>query len=304
MPILFAFVLILPSISYGYLVDRTVALVNKNVITMSDVEKFKQKLHLRRELDPFVAFFNHVPNSEQDIIDFLVEEALIFEKFKASAEEIENEIRNIEKKNQINRERLKEVLRGQNVTLEDYTQLMEVSLAKRKLMDQELRPLSVVTDDEVKNYYLSNPEFAKNKSKNQLVPTYHLQQILISNRPLLDIIVDKLRSNENTENIHREYENRGIEINDLGNIREDRLSPQFQRALQALKAGDVTTPMITGKEQYVLLKIVSISAPENPLFEREKEKIRGFLFQKAMAQQLNIWTERQKSQAYIHLPKS
>ena len=41
---------------------------------------------------------------------------------------------------------------------------------------------------------------------------------------------------------------------------------------------------------------------EDSSFEKEKERIRGFLFQKALLNQLRLWTERERNSSYIHIP--
>ncbi len=51
---------------------------------------------------------------------------------------------------------------------EDYEYLMKVSVSKRKLMDRELRPLSNVTDEEIKNHYYTSQEFLEKEIKFQI----------------------------------------------------------------------------------------------------------------------------------------
>ena len=77
----------------------------------------------------------------------------------------------------------------------------------------------------------------------------------------------------------------------------------IREAIQGLKVGETTKPVSAGSG-YLILKVTSVSAPKDPSFEKEKEKIRGMLFQKALLNQLKVWTERERAASYVHISAS
>jgi len=141
--LLFAFTQQMPLANAG-LIDKTAAVVNGDVVTLSDAHFFRKNKNLRKELDPFQSFFNLNPESDKDIIQYLIQELLVMQKLAVTKEEVEEEIASIQRNNKIDREKLKEVLKGQGIDFDDYYALMRVSVAKRHLIERELRPFSQV----------------------------------------------------------------------------------------------------------------------------------------------------------------
>lgn len=292
---------LLPLIADARLIDKTSALVNSDVILLSDLSLFRKNFALRREIDPFIALLNfQSPENTKANLEYLIQESLVLQKFPSTEDEVEEEINAVQRNNKIDRERLKEVLRSQGVNFEDYRNLMMVSVAKRKLVDRELRPLAMVTDEEVKNYYYTDPVYRQRQKAQQLVLKYSLQQLLIPNQKLAQTISNRLKSGEDLDAIASEYPGQ-VELSKLGTISEENMNDKIRESIQGLKVGESTSPMTAGTG-YMILKVLDISAPVDPDFESEKEKIRSVLFQKALVNQLNIWTERERAQSYVHIP--
>lgn len=285
----------------GRLLDKTAAVVNGDVITLSDSSYFKKNLKLRHELDPFLNFFAKGPETDQEIVNYLVQEVLIMQKLTPTKEETEEEINSIQNNNKIDRDKLKEVLKSQGVDFDDYYALMKVSIAKRHLMDRELRPLSQVSDEEVKNYYYTSPEFSEKNKVRKLSLSYGLNQIIIPTKELSDLIASRLKSGEDMQALSGQFKSSGADYVKLGLLSEDKLAPAVKDAIQDLKVGEFSKPIYTGSG-YVILEVSEISAPKDINFEKDKEVIRNRLFQKTMTRHLEVWTEREKIQSYVYIP--
>jgi peptidyl-prolyl cis-trans isomerase SurA len=283
------------------LVDKTAAIVNSDVITLSDTQYFVKNMSLRQELDPFVNFFKKAPDNEQEILQYLIQEVLIMQKLLPTKEEVEEEINSIQRNNKIDRDKLKDVLRAQGINFDDYYSLMKVSAAKRRLMEREIRPLSQVSDEEVKNFYYTAAEFQARKGARSLILSYDLEQLALPTKELADEASSKLKQGNDLSAIASNLSERGVELNQLGMISEEKLAPSVLKAVQGLRVGEYSPAIFTGSG-YFILRIREISAPSDPVFEKEKENIRNRLFQKAMARHLMDWTERERAQAYIYIP--
>lgn len=279
------------------------ALVNGAVVTKSDLDKFRANIGLRKELDPFVAFLQIIPKNDIELRDFLIQEALITQKFTTPKEEVDAEIQSIMKRNGIDEETLRGVLRQQGVKFETYTELMTTSLSKRKLMERELRPLSAVTPDEIKNYYYTAPEFVERKRKQELLLSYGLVQVQLRSRGVVDELTERLRSGEDFEAAVNRYVDRGASQTNLGVLREDKLAEPIRKSLEGLKVGESSTPLELPDGSFVIHRVISIGAPHDPEFDREKAKIEGKLYQRALERQLQLWTARERSNAYVHVPE-
>lgn len=302
LPLLFL-VALLPLLAQGRKIDGTAALVNAEVITLSDLAKLRRTLPFRKELDPVLAFFGKNPKSDTELRDFLVQETLISTKFPVSKEEVSEEVNGILRRNNIDLDGLKAVLKQQGISYETYSDLMTVSLAKRKLMDRELRPLSAVTPDEVKNYYYTAPEFLERKQQTSMLLSYGLIQLRLPSRAIADEVRDRLKQGEDIDAIANQFADRGVSMSDLGVLREDKIADSIRKSIEGLKVGEYTPAVSLGTDEFVVHKVSSISAPHDPVFEEKKEKIQDTLFRKAMDRQLFLWTERAKADAYVFIPE-
>ena len=288
-----------PNVSHARLVDKTTALVNADLVLYSDIEKIKSEFSLRREIDPLVNLTGFTP--EKDSLDYLIQERLALQKFPASEEEVEEEINAVQKNNKIERDKLKEILAAQGVKFDDYRGLMKVSVSKRKLIERELRPLAIITDEDVKNFYYTDPTYREKKREQKLALTYVLQQMLITTESVANEAKKKLKNGEDFDSVASELAGKGIEVTKLGAMAEENLSPKIKESIVNLKVGEATAPISTGTG-YMILRILEIGAPRDPDFEKEKDQIKNNLFHTALLKQLKSWTEKERAQSYIHIP--
>ncbi len=289
------------SFAHAREVDRTAVLVNGDVVLKSDINSFKKNFSLRREIDPFVGLTGMPSDAkEKEVIDYLIQERLVQQKQAATEDEVEEEINAVQRNNRIDRDHLKEVLKSQGVRFEDYKRLMGVSVSKRKLIERELRPLAAISDEDVKNFYYTDSAFQNRRKDSKLVLSYTLQQMLIPSSALAETATKRLRAGEDFDSVASDLGSKGVESSRLGTISEDNMNSRIRDAVQGMKVGDSTKAISTGSG-YMILRILEIGAPKDPVFEREKEKIRNELFQKALINQLRLWTERERVSSYVHL---
>lgn len=302
LPIFVAFVFLSSSQpAIAKIIDGTAALVNSSVIAISDVQKFRQHIPVRKELDPFIAFFAYVPQTNQEILDFLVQEALVLELYNPSPEDMDQEINNIMRENSLTMDVLQSVLASQNVSFEEYRRIVGISIAKRRMIDRDLRPLAIITEDEVKNYYYTQKEFRKEQKGRKLLISFDVVQVQIPDAATADEIYGELIKGADFDTTVAKYLDKGVRKVELGVIREDQLAKPVRKTLEGLKVGDSSKPVSLGPVS-VIHKIKAISAPHDPVYEELKQRIRSMLFQKALKQQLVLWTERARVDAYVHIP--
>ncbi|HEY8280181.1 MAG TPA: peptidyl-prolyl cis-trans isomerase [Bdellovibrionota bacterium] len=289
------------SLAHAREIDRTAVLVNGDVILRSDLRAFGKNFQLRREIDPFVSLMGlGGPGAkEKEILDYLVQERMVLQKFAPTDEEIEEEVNAVQRNNRIDRDHLKEVLKSQGVKFEDYRRLMGVSVSKRKLIDKDLRLLAAISDEDVKNYYYTDSVYSARRKQQKLVLSYTLQQMLLPSSNVTETAQKRLKGGEDFDSVAAELAGRGVESSRLGTISEENMNPKIKDAIQGLRVGESTKAVSAGSG-YMILRILEIGAPKDPVFEKERERIRNELFQKALVSQLKLWTEREKASSYIH----
>ncbi|MGZ3650123.1 MAG: peptidyl-prolyl cis-trans isomerase [Bdellovibrionota bacterium] len=283
-------------------IDRTAVLVNGDVILQSDVGAFKKNFALRREIDPFIPLMAYSPNAakDADAMNYLVQERLVQQKYPPTEDEIEEEINAVQRNNHIDRDHLKEVLKSQGVKFEDYRRLMGVSVSKRKLIEKDLRPLAAISDEDVRNFYYTDSVFANRRKTQKLVLSYTLQQMLLPTEAMAQTAQKRLHAGEDFDSVAAELSSRGVETSRLASMSEENINPKIREAIQGMHVGESTRTIVAGDTR-MILRILEIGAPQDPVFEKEKETIRNELFQKALVNQLKLWTERERASSYVHV---
>ena len=283
-------------------IDRTAVLVNGDVILKSDVSSFKKNFALRREIDPFIPLMSYSPDAakDADAMNYLVQERLVLQKYPASEDEIEEEINAVQRNNRIDRDHLKEVLKSQGVKFEDYRRLMGVSVSKRKLIEKDLRPLAAISDEDVRNFYYTDAAYSARRNEQKLVLSYTLQQMLLPSESIAQTAQKRLRGGEDFDSVAAELSSRGVESSRLASMSEENINPKIREAIQGMHVGESTKTIVAG-QTYMILRVLEIGAPKDPIFEKEKEQIRNEMFQKALVSQLKLWTEREKAASFVHV---
>ncbi len=215
---------------------------------------------------------------------------------------MDQEIANIMRDNNLTIDVLKSVLAPQNVTYEDYRKIVGISIAKRRMIDRDLRPLAIITEDEVKNYYHTQKEFRKAQKGSKLLISFDVLQVQVPSKKIATEIYERIGKGEDLATVAGSFQDQGVRKVELGIIREDQLAGPIRKSLDGLKVGESSRPLTLGKNLHVIHKIKAISAPHDPVYEELKKRIRAVLFQRALKNQLALWTERLKEEAYVHIP--
>ncbi len=300
--LLLASFLLVSSPASARVVDRTMALVNSDVLLRSDLTDFSRLSKLRGELDPFITFFHPKLDTEKDVVEYLIQERLILQKQNPTEDDVEDEIRFIQKNNNITRDALVDVLKSQGFSFADYKSLMRVSVAKRRLIDRELRPLSAVSDEQVKNFYYTDPQTLEKRKAQRLVLTFDLDQLLLPNKATADLAYRKLSDGADLDSLASELSARGVERVSVGKISEENMNPLVKGTVSGLRAGEFSRPLESGSG-YLILRVNSVGAPEDPEFNRVKEQVRNQLFQRSLKTHMDAWITRERAASFVHITK-
>lgn len=294
------------------LLDGLEASVNKDLILRSDLERFRKVIPLRAQLDPL---FSGTPMaaqgnaaSDQEIANFLIDEALITQQFPVTDAETEQEINSIQSSNHIDRTELKRALSEQGFTFDQYYKLIQKSSSKRNLIDREIRTRVNISDDDVKNYFYNH--YAKTTAEAHR--SYHLQMITISNSTYktpslantaaIQALKD-IKKGEPFEEVAKRVSDDATAPSggDLGTLNEDQISPAIRDQVKKLQIGEVS-PILgsTAQGRMFILKLKDVKSTETERFEKMKDEIRNKLAANEYQHQISLWLERKRQTAFIH----
>lgn len=295
-----SFPLDLPRIWAAEVTDRIVAIVNKDIITMSDlqaeIDDERKRLRARysgEELNRRLA------QKEYDVLNTLIERKLQLQ---------EAEVKGIT----VTDEEVKKAL--QQITMEKMATPFAGSKLKKqvrerlildRLWDFEIRRIVMVTDSEITQYYQVHID-------DYLVsPAYRLRQILFLVRPgqnegerrsRADMVYLALKTNGDFAELAGKYSD-GPEASEggvLGVVRKDELLTPIAQALETMQPGDISKPIKT-RLGFHIIALDEVKPPQARALEEVENDIRTFLYKKRAEEAFQHWLGELKKKAYIEI---
>lgn len=293
--------------------DKIVAIVNDQLITLTDTEKFRKKLSnaglvddaLLRISDPEV-----LKKDRNALLNHLVDEKIIDSEVKrknmeVTIERVEQEIRNIAKTNNISRNQLRDALGAKGVTMSQYQDFIKTSLERQSLIEREVTSKIRISDEDISSYYLAK----KGPSAAQIFE-YSLSHILFTPKNGGDegaikrakSVQEKLKEGASFEKLAEQFseDSNFAKGGQLGTFRAGEMTKEFEEAVRRTQPGDVTN-IVKTSQGYHLIKVTKRTLISDPRLEEEREDIRRTLYADAFKRQFRLWLNQRKDEAFIRI---
>ncbi len=303
--------------AHGELVDRIVAIVNDDCITLSE---------LNEELEPYARQIPegaYGPEEERQILSRLKEDILnsIVDQKLSDQEserlgvsvpdsEVDLRIEHLKDTQSLTEEELRKSLAAEGYTLEGYRNRIKEQLLRLKLINVQVKSKIAVTEEEIIDYY------DKHKNVYQGETEYHLAAILIkvpslatsdekaAARKKIETVVEKLKAGEAFDELAKLY-SEDITAKDGGNLGlfpMHELSTAFQDAVRQMKEGEFSSVLETPQGfQVVMLREIK-KAPAKSL-EEAKVEIQEKLYNALVEKKYKDWITTLREKSYIEVMK-
>ncbi len=295
--------------AHAEIVDRVEAIINKKAIYKSDVDLYKSTIPLRAKVDPLFAsepLSKKMKPTDSEVIDFLINEDLILEKFPVADSEVEQEINGIQGNLKIDRDSLKAAIRREGFKFDDYFKLMRASISKRQLIDREIRNKAAVSEDDIHADF--NRAHAGSKS---FRGSFHLYLIKITKknfktaqlaREQAQAALESIKKGEAFEEVAKRFSDDESQAagGDLGYLSYGDMSPALQKEVQKIGPEKVGS-LIEDKLNYMIVKTGEIKSESDSGLEKERESIRGRLIETEFRHQVQLWLERERSKNFVKI---
>jgi peptidyl-prolyl cis-trans isomerase SurA len=311
-------VLVLPADTAGAeaaVVDRILAVVNEDVITLYDIEILMRPLiqNIKAQRLPPERELQTVAKLRDEMLGNLIDTKLTEQEVKryniiVTEEEVEAYIRQFKQRRSINDEQLRAQLTEQGMSLEDYRREVKLQLQRSKLVNREVRSKVVITDADVKAYY------EKNKAKYGGGTRYHLWNLFVklaaqsssadreSAQGLLAEALAELRRGKPFPEMVRltALSTSAVQGTDLGWFRVEELTPQLREVVRSLKPGQFSSIMESDfGYQVVYIQDIAESASK-PLAQVESE-IQDMLFRERVDERFGSWLSDLRKRSHIKI---
>jgi peptidyl-prolyl cis-trans isomerase SurA len=308
-----ALMILVPNLHGEVLIDRIVAQVNDDIISLYD---------LNQAIKPYVEkvkTMGYPPDQERDMLykvrtealDDLIANKLTDQVAKekglnVSEKEINNAMERVKKTNQLTEEQFVQALAQDGITLEEFRKNAKEQILRSKLVNQEIQSKIVVTQEDVTAYY------KKNLGKYGGEKKYHLRTIVKRIQPemeeearaardLMENIVKKLDQGESFADLAKAHSDlMAEEGGDIGSFGMDSLSEEIKAAVGNLKAGE-HTPVLTTPQGLQIFQLAEIIDTAEKPVEAVSQEIEDILYKEVVDRKFKEWIENLKKQAHIKI---
>jgi peptidyl-prolyl cis-trans isomerase SurA len=322
--LLLSFLIVLsPVICRAELLDRVVAVVNDDVITLSELEKEGEKFY--RDISakaPAEKLAETLQKAREEVLNRLIEKRLIAQKAKAdkisvSDDEVENTFQQMRQQSGLSAADFLGKMKEEGMTEGLYKEQLRQQILQSKLVSADVRSKVAVTDDEILDYY--DTHYTSQVSKGGL----YLLQIGLAwrdpkNPDASDEVlrVNKLEARKKAEEVYqlakkgedfkalaKKYSDlpSAADGGDIGVFQLDEMAPYMQGAVKDLQPGGISE-IIETPEGYQFFKLLNNQdgtiVIKTPL-EQVKEEIRDTLYEERLKKAYDEWFNNLKNQAYI-----
>ena len=289
-----------PTFSAAYLEDRIVAVVNSDLIMLSEV---------KREFEP-----EHARLSRQHRGDELARRLKMAE-YMALTKMIERRLqlqeataRKVEVSDQEVKQAAEQMKRqGETVDLSNPLNARSVrdQLILMKVVDREVRNSIMVGDSEMKRYY------QEHRDRFALPEEYTLSQVLIQPRSSDGIadaltkarrVMDELKRGEKFEDVALQYSDgpNASHGGRLGLVRQGELLPTIERAIASLVPGGISD-IIESPEGFHIIRVDEKEPKQFRPFEEVKFEIQELVFRQKSEDMFQSWLVDLKNKAFIDI---
>lgn len=298
-------------------IDRIVAVVNGEVITLSELEVKARPLirqYLKDVKDP-VSFDEKKKEILSKVLPQLVDERLIQKEIdrlgiKVSKQEVEAAIEGICKENGLTLEELKEKLERDGYTLEGYKKEIKKQIERTAVINSQVKAKIVVTDAQVLAYLKEHPGSGIDLPESG--PRYILQQICIvpgkdpasvaRARERAKEALSALESGKEFSEVAKEYSDlpSAKDGGYLGALTPGEMAAFLRKAVLKLKPGEhsgvIETPM-----GFQIFRLKAIDTSARGVDKNKMEEVRRKLYRQQINARFEEWLQELRSKSTIRI---
>ncbi|HXW68881.1 MAG TPA: peptidylprolyl isomerase [Dissulfurispiraceae bacterium] len=297
-----------PSVAQSaILLDRVVAIVNKEVITWSDLYREMEfdasdQVRAMKDEDRLRFFKANEMSFLEGLIDLKLQlQEAAKEGITTSDADVAAAVQNIKSKYSMSDEIFNETIRKDGFTPETYKKKLSEQITVNRVVDQEVRSKMLVTEHDVDAYLAGNKDAVKD------LEGFDISHILLKktgdDKQLEQRAWDiykKLQAGESFAELAKRYSDdpsaRGGGA--LGFVRRCDMSKEFLNVCLSVKPGDISEPLWRNDGIYI------IRVNEAKVFKSEqdmREAIRQKLLNEKFSAALKNWARELRDKAYVEI---
>ena len=292
------FLLSVMSIANGSIVvDRVIAVVNDDIITMSDLQREAAKNHGNKRDDGLLL---------EDMINRKLELAAAKRaSMDVTDKELDEAIADIMKRNSLDRAQFEAALAKDGLTLEQYRVELKEQMTVSRVFNKYVRSGLAVEETEIRAFY------DRNKKNYSLPEEIRVRQILFkipdkASTSQIDAVRDKAkaayeraRQGEDFIRLVREFsEGDTVEQDgDLGFMQREQTLPEIEQASRTMKPGEIAGPLQCASGFHII-RLDEVRTPVKP-YELVRDEIANTIYQQKLENTYRAWLQTLRSESHV-----
>ena len=261
----------------GDVIERVIARVNGQIVTLSEFEA-RQLAAVQAARVPEGEIEAFLRQNNARLLEEAMEELLLVDRaatlgMKLRTEYLDQVIDDIKKEQNITNEAdFMAQLKREGLTLDALRRNIERSVVVRQVRSREVDPKAQVSEADVR------AEYERRKAADfTRKATVHLLEIVVKGegaRESARVLVDRIRKGQDFATLARDHSASASRAagGDLGRVEPDDLNPALSAAIAPLRPGEVSEPVVVDGT-YWILKVQERLADEVTAFDQVKERL-------------------------------
>ena len=293
----------------GIVLDRVVAVVNDEALTLSEVQEEGQPV-IRKVFQDYIGSEREkqVIEAEKRVLDDLIDRRLMLQVAKRegntpSPAEVKGAIEELKKNNNASTDdEFRALLRAEGLTMEQIQRSVTERLAIGRMLARQVRSTIIVDEDELKRYYATHED----KFRRELQAKIH--HILIAPRPgeseadaqaRAEAALAKIRAGADIDAVAREFVE-GAAGADRMVVKRGELAPEIEKAAFDVAPGSVG-PLVRTESGWHIIRVDQRQSDPVVPYAEAREAIREVVFEEKFAAKRKEWLARLRQQSYIQI---
>jgi peptidyl-prolyl cis-trans isomerase SurA len=278
-------------------VDRVVAVVNEEIITLSDLQ--------REELKK-----SDAARDEHLLLEDMIDKKLQLAAAKRSGidvtdAELAEALTEIMKRNNLDRRQFDAELAKDGLTYDQYRSELREQMTLSRVFNKYVRSGLSLDEAELRAYYKRNqkvyaqPEEIRVRQIFIKLPENATTAEADAARERARTAYERARKGEDFVGLVRELSEseNAAAGGDLGFMRRDHALPEIEQATRSLKPGEIAGPLKSAAG-YHIVRLEEVRTPVTP-FDRVKEELQSTLYQQKLENTYRTWLQTLRSDSHI-----
>ncbi len=306
-------IFLIGSPSHAETVERTVAIVNTELVLESDFKSLARRLDKQGLVDEALLFgkpISVLKNDRKAQLDYLINEKVIESEIKrlnlsVTLDRADQEIRELAKRNGISETELLKVIKGQGFTEEEFREYQKGKIEKQSLMDSEIISKLRISDEDALHEYLK-----ANPNSKPSIDEFSVAHIFFNPKKggaeaaykRAEVALKKLQTGESFETLAEQFseDSNFTTGGSLGTFKSGEFLSEIEEAISGLKVGE-TTSIVKSRMGFHIVKVTNKKLAMDPQFEKAKDRVKAQLLEISFKRQLKLWLQTKRDDSFVRI---